>query len=275
MGCFITADDYGMSEKVNRAIAELVDKNIIKRVGLMVNNEVEYSSDELRGAETGLHLNFTCNIDLSCRGSHEKTSPLKLLCGFYMGRFDRESILKAMESQFGFFQSRGIAISYIDTHQHVHIIPKMLEAVIHFAKSKGISSIRCLTMDKKYILFYLSSLIRFGFILQVPKLAFLYLFGMVMKQQLDKSEIHYSRNLVLMPLARGGNYSVLLKTLINKFKETDAEFVTHPGLKISGKNDHSDVDRYVEGRDVEYTSLLSLNTVHARNDLNAQRRTAS
>lgn len=267
MGFFITADDFGLSEEVNHAIAELIDRNIIRRLGLMVNQDVEFTSDKLRAVETGLHMNFTCKIDHFCQDSQEKRSPLKLLFDFYMGRLDRESILKSMECQFNFFESRGITLSYIDTHQHVHIIPGILDALIQFAKSKGVASIRCLTMDKKYMLSYLYSLVRYGFLLQVPKLVFLYFAGIFMKYRFDRSGIQYSRNLVLMPLACRGNYPGLLKTLVNKFRDTEAEFVTHPGLKRY-LNDHDEVDTY-DARYIEYMALLNLNSF-SRNDLNAQ-----
>ena len=107
-------------------------------------------------------------------------------------------------------------------------------------------------MRKRYLPFYFYSLIRYGFITQVPKLFILYSLGAVMKRTLDKYQIQYSKNLVLMPLALHGDYAGLIKSFYRRFKDQDAEIVTHPGLMQD-----TGFDEYIEGRKIEYEALQS------------------
>jgi len=243
MSLKIIADDYGLSVEINHAISKLVYKNIVSKVSVMANELIQYQSSDIKQAETGLHINY--NIP-----------PLKLLYLIYTKRLSDEQIKHSIARQFNFLKERRFKISYLDTHQHVHIIPGLLNLLIMIAKTEGIDSIRCITMSRRHLCFYLYSLIRFGFLAQVPKMILLYLGGFLMKIKLDKYKINYCKNLVLMPLAKSGNYEGLLKTFVKRFKGEDAELVTHPGLETENHN----IDKYSEGRYTEYRSLLNLTT---------------
>lgn len=254
MGLKIVADDYGMSVEINHAISELVRKKIVSKVSVMSNESIEYSLSDIGEVETGLHINlisYTKGIGIN---QDKKISPLKLLYFIYTKRLKIKQITDTIKHQFELLEDRGIKISYLDTHQHIHIIPRLLKLLIMFAKTKGINSIRCITMERKHLFFYLYSLMRFGFLTQVPKMIFLYSLGLLMKMKLDKSQINCCKNLILMPLAVRGNYSGLLKELLNRFKDEDAELVAHPGLETKTiKNDNYSSSRYIE-----YCSLLDL-----------------
>lgn len=246
MPCKIVADDYGLSVEINHAISELVGKNIVSKISVMTNEAIQYQSSDIEQAETGLHINLV---------SH-KISSLKLLYLIYTKRLNDKQIKDSILRQFNFLEERGIKISYLDTHQHVHIIPRLLNLLIMFAKAKGIDLIRCITMSRRHLCFYLYSLMRFGFLFQVPKMILLYSLGFLMKIKLDKCKMNYCKNLVLMPLAKRGDYAGLLKAFFKRFKDEDAELVTHPGLEIGTH----EFDKYSHGRYVEYCSLLNLAT---------------
>jgi hypothetical protein len=76
--------------------------------------------------------------------------------------------------------------------------------------------------------------------------------GILMKNKLDKSNINYCRNLVLMPLAIEGDYPGLLKEFVKKFKDKDAELVIHPG-----KLEAVQCDNYSK-RYIEYNSIIDI-----------------
>ena len=260
MNCKIVADDYGMSLEVNHAISELVCKNIVSKISIMANESIQYQSSDIEQAETGLHINLIAYMEGTRTRQDNRVSPLKLLYLLYTKRLNDVQIKDSILHQLNFLEERGIKISYLDTHQHVHIIPRLLNLLIIFAKAKGIDSIRCITMSRKHVCFYLYSLMRFGFLTQVPKMILLYSFGFLMKMKLDKCKINYCKNLVLMPLAGSGDYEGLLKTLFKRFREEDAEFVTHPGLQMGTYL----ADKYSSGRYIEYCSLLNL-TLDSKN----------
>ncbi len=254
MGFRITADDLGMTEEINSAISELAERQIVSKVSVMAEGNLDLSLEDLGAhVEAGLHFNLTLPLKYSS-GQGIELSPLKLLFHIVTGRLSKEQIMGYVEGQFEALVSKGFKFSYLDTHQHIHIIPFVLTALITFAKDKGIGSIRCITMEPGQMLFYLSSFIRHGFFKQVPKMLLLYALGGIMKTRLDREGIEYSRNLVLMPLAVGGDYPGLLKCLIERFRDSDVEIVTHPGMKPETIGP----DGYGEGRYIEYSSLLNL-----------------
>ncbi len=252
MRCKFVADDYGISKEINQAILDLSRRNIISKISVMPGDYVISPDTQIaQKVKAGLHVNLTSNIENNGRGKNKETSPLRL---FYLCYIKREinigQLLDIILRQAEFVESKGIRISYLDTHQHVHIIPHVLMALITVSKRKKINSIRCITMRKRYFLFYFISLIRYGFILQVPKLVLLYLMGSIMKRTLDKHRIQYSMNLVLMPLALNGDYAGLMRSFYHRFKDKDAEIVTHPGLIQD-----TGFDKYIEGRKIEYEVL--------------------
>jgi predicted glycoside hydrolase/deacetylase ChbG (UPF0249 family) len=254
MTCKIVADDYGMSKEINHAISELVRKDIISKVSVMANESIEYSINDIgENVEVGLHLNLTANTKIIGINQDKKISFFKLLYFIYTKQLNVDQIVNNIRHQHEFLRYRGFKISYLDTHHHIHIIPQVLEALIIYAKTEGITSIRCITMEKKYLFFYLYSLTRFRFFAQVPKMIFLYSMGTLMKPKLDRAQINYCKNLVLMPLAIGGDYTKLLRELLNKFKNKNVEIVVHPGLEV--KTNKS--DSYSTGRYIEYYTILN------------------
>ena len=249
MKCKFVADDFEISSEINQAILVLVENGVITKTGIMQGEYLAYNETILlQNIQTGLHINLT--ID---QWKNKKTSPVRLLYLCYIfKKININQLSELIHHQAEFIESKGFKIDYFDTHQHVHILPMVLKALILVAKKKGIKSIRCITMKKEHFSFYIYSLLRFGFIKQIPELCILYFTGYFMKRYLDKNQINYCDNLVLMPLAINGNYSALINCIYSRFKEINAEIITHPGL--IQKNGF---DEYVEGRKTEYETLLS------------------
>ncbi|GAB4534038.1 MAG: hypothetical protein Fur0020_00320 [Thermodesulfovibrionia bacterium] len=254
IGCNIVADDYGITDDVNSAILELVKKNIVSKVGVMVNDIIDYSIYDIRNynREIGLHLNLTSYERGKGINPDKEIAPSKFLYYLYTNQ-DENMIIDNIDYQFEFLKRNGFKISYIDTHLHIHIFPKLSRLIINYAKAKGIDSIRCITMQRRHMIFYINSLVHFGFLRQLPKIIFLYSLGGVMKSILDISQMKYCKNLVLMPLAKDGDYSGLLRVLLKRFRDVDAEIVTHPGFETKIK-----YDRYTTGRYIEFCALINL-----------------
>lgn len=260
--CRIVADDYGMSVEINHAISELIKKKIVSKVSVMANESLEYSMSDIgERAEAGLHINFMSDAGLTETNQDKKKSFLNLLYLIYSGKLNINRVIDNIEKQFKVLESKGFKVCCLDTHQHMHVIPELLKALIAFAKANAIKSIRCITIEKRYLFFYFYSLMRFGFFTQVPKMIFLYAMGKLMKLQLDKAQINYCRNLFLMPLAGRGNYQGLLEEFLDKFEDKDAEIVVHPGLEAGT----SACDDYT-GRHIEYISILKQEGKYGKED---------
>ncbi|MBI5056280.1 MAG: ChbG/HpnK family deacetylase [Nitrospirae bacterium] len=244
-----------MAKDINSAISELTKKKIVSKVSVMAYETTEIISNDFdKNVEIGLHINLTANTTLIGMDQSNNLTLPKLLYLIYTRQLTKNKIIDNIKHQHNVIKSKGFQITYMDTHQHIHIIPKVMNSLIHYAQTAGIFSIRCITLEKKNMFFYIFSLIRYGFLLQVPKMMILYFMGYFMKRKLDNAKIRYSKNLVLMPLATGGNYEDLLKEFINRFrdKDFDTEIVSHPGLGTENR-----IDSYIAGRLDEYRSLLN------------------
>ena len=254
----ITSDDYGISSEINSAIIQLIYNKKLTKVSVMYGDFVIPDTRiNFSNVLTGLHIDFIYRSVYSLNNKIVSISPFKLFLNCYLSKnFDKFTYFQHLTNQADFIKSKGFKINYLDTHLHIHIIPRILDILISYAKQNGINDIRCITMNFKYFPNYIFLLIKNGFLLQVIKIILLYFFGFFMKKKLVKNNINFSKNLVLMPLAGKGNYNKLLYQLINLFKDDIVEIVTHPG-EIQQKP----FDKYNEGRNIEYNSLTNLKII--------------
>lgn len=239
----IAADDYGLHPNIDKAIHTLAEKGILHKVSVMAN--ANYTPKPLPDhIKTGLHVDLTTQHCLS--GRPLAPSPFHLLRARHLSLTEIEM---RIENQLAHLTSQGFKITHIDTHQHVHLIPTILQAVINIANKHHIPTIRCLTLQTRHYPFYMRTLLQCGFFKQSIKLHALYAGGLKMKSK----RLPPPPNLILMPLAQGGNYTKFLNAIIHRFQNQTAELVTHPGLPSDIAN-----EPYVTGREIEYQSLLSL-----------------
>lgn len=118
---FICADDFGMSDSINEAIVELLDKNRISGASCLVEGEsFNPKIISKHSKRLGLHLNF-CN---------KNSFPIFLIQGiFYSLSF--EKIITKLKHQLELYQEAFNAKpNFIDGHQHVHILPKVRKAIV-------------------------------------------------------------------------------------------------------------------------------------------------
>ena len=73
-----------------------------------------------------------------------------------MGKISQKQIRQELEAQVVKVLDQGIPISHIDSHQHLHMLPRILNTVISIAKKHGIRIIRvpneklCIDMINEY-----------------------------------------------------------------------------------------------------------------------------
>jgi predicted glycoside hydrolase/deacetylase ChbG (UPF0249 family) len=230
----ICADDYGMAAEVDRGIEALAAAGVVDRVSVMAVNRLHACSELFDGVGVGLHVSFTVSSGLSLLRYPERTL--------------KNSILR----QLRFVREKGYSIRHIDVHRHLHLLPPVRRALMEVAYENSIARVRCLTMPSRRWLGYLSALLRHGFAPQVPKMLLAYGAGAGMKRAFDRAGTRYCRTTVLMPLAGGGDYAGLLRTLLHRFAGSDAELVTHPGIAAARR-----YDAYTDGRAREFEALNS------------------
>jgi len=61
---------------------------------------------------------------------------------FMRGRIDKQHLTRELDAQMAKVMDTGLRISHIDTHQHLHALPAVLDIVITLANRYGITRIR-------------------------------------------------------------------------------------------------------------------------------------
>src|SRR5207302_5092729 len=57
-------------------------------------------------------------------------------------RLDQQQLEAEATAQIRKLQSAGISVSHCDTHKHTHILPAVLQALLHAAKNCGVRALR-------------------------------------------------------------------------------------------------------------------------------------
>jgi len=126
---FIVADDFGLCEKHDKIIIELAKKKKVNAISVLVHdelsgkrvNEVRKMRDYL---SVGLHLNLTMVLPKIQPIGSIKTLIIKSLLGSLNTREIKKEILSQIRE---FEKVFGTLPDFIDGHEHVHILPSILE----------------------------------------------------------------------------------------------------------------------------------------------------
>ena len=148
----INADDLGISPGTNEAIFQGYDKGIITHTSIMANGdffeEAVESLQSRRGLHVGIHLNLTYgkaltqNPLISDRESILNLGYLEILLKSMRNCAFVDAVKKEFESQIVYALDAGLVLSHIDSHRHVHLIPRLYEIVIELAKKYNIHRVR-------------------------------------------------------------------------------------------------------------------------------------
>jgi hopanoid biosynthesis associated protein HpnK len=156
----LNADDFGLTAGVNRAIIELHRAGVLTSASLMARAAATDEAIELaRGTPS---LGVGCHVVLvdgepvlSARydipyladpvdGAFQ--TPFHLLDWIYhwdlFGRHVVREIEAETAAQISLLQSRGLRLTHIDTHKHMHIFPAVLRPVLRTARAAGIRAVR-------------------------------------------------------------------------------------------------------------------------------------
>jgi len=160
----INADDFGLTTGINRAVAELHAAGVVTSASLMAHAPATEDAIEIAAANpslgTGCHVVLVDGQPLL-----SPTHDIPHLADPIDGRF-RSSIFSFLVSlseysrswpfrsieekeieaetaaQIALLQSRGLHLTHIDTHKHVHMFPSVLRPVLRAAKAAGICAVR-------------------------------------------------------------------------------------------------------------------------------------
>ena len=148
----VTADDFGESPEVNEGVLEAHDRGIVTSASVMVSGAA--LDGALTGASArpglclGLHVQLTGGRALSALGAapslarsrgHLPASVFRL--ALRPPRAD--DVEREADAQVAAFVARcGAPPSFANTHQHAHVLPGVLRALIRVCRRHGIGALR-------------------------------------------------------------------------------------------------------------------------------------
>ena len=152
----VNADDFGLTEGVNRAILDGHNNGIITSTTLMANGMAFDSAVAACLAApslgVGVHLNLTQGRPVSpssrvpsivtSEGSF-CASPGILVWQILTRRVRLADVETELRSQIDKVASAGIRITHLDSHKHIHVVPQLFNVVVKLAREYGIGCIRC------------------------------------------------------------------------------------------------------------------------------------
>jgi predicted glycoside hydrolase/deacetylase ChbG (UPF0249 family) len=154
----VNADDFGLTEGVNRAIIEAHCHGVVTSATLMANGQA--FDDASQRAASMSRMSVGCHVvlvDGSPVLGRKQTSTLsnrrsndrrfyQSLSGFAVravsGRIDGDEMEAEAIAQIRKLQGAGIVVSHLDTHKHTHIFPPVLRPLLRAAKACGVPALR-------------------------------------------------------------------------------------------------------------------------------------
>ncbi len=153
----INADDVGLSPSINEAVRRCYSYGIITGVSVMACGkyfrEAAAILREIENEEVGVHLTLTgsfspCIEDTLCindilddRGVFVSDYRQLLLLSFRR-RLDKDQVYQEFTAQVRRVKNEGLEIIHLDSHEHIHMFPGILDVVIKIAREFNIPYIR-------------------------------------------------------------------------------------------------------------------------------------
>jgi predicted glycoside hydrolase/deacetylase ChbG (UPF0249 family) len=148
----VNADDFGISEAVNRGIVDAHDRGIVTSTSLMATGPAfEHAVELVRSRPrlaVGVHLTLTEQRPLTAAlglvTAHGTFPPhaAQLLRRALGKRIPLPDVHRELDTQIRRVHTAGIAISHLDGHQHVHVLPGVARVVADLAAVHGIPAVR-------------------------------------------------------------------------------------------------------------------------------------
>jgi hopanoid biosynthesis associated protein HpnK len=152
----VNADDFGLTENVNRGILDAHREGIVASTTLLANGMAFESavaaSKRFHQLGIGVHLNLTEGVPVADashirtlvdRGGRLHMAPARLWAGIATGQVSVSDIEFELRAQVRKVIRAGIRPTHFDGHKHVHVLPTVSEVVIRLASEFRIPAVRC------------------------------------------------------------------------------------------------------------------------------------
>ncbi len=147
------ADDYGYFEFVSKGIIEASNNGIVRATGVLANSNFfdEHVSWLLEASnlDVGVHLNLTTGKPLSKEMQNalvqyncEFPGKFTITKSILLGKIKLENVEVEWRAQIERCLSAGLKVNFINSHEHIHMLPSLFKLTNRFADEYKIPHIR-------------------------------------------------------------------------------------------------------------------------------------
>ncbi len=152
----VNADDFGLTSGVNRAIIELHTAGVLTSTSLMARASATEEAIEIARATPTLGVG--CHVVLvdgepvlpaeqiptlvDSRTGHFPSSLTFFLARLFSGRIRSSEIEAEISAQISLLKQRGLRLTHVDTHKHLHVFSAVLRPLLRAARFAGIRALR-------------------------------------------------------------------------------------------------------------------------------------
>ena len=249
----VTADDFGLSPGVDEGILEAFRRGIVSSTAVLVNfpdaAESVVRLHQEPNLEAGLHLNLTAGPPVL---PPERVSSLVGASGTFhsfttffaraaLSRINWSEVALEWRAQFERGLALGCHFTFVNSHQHVHMLPEGAQICSQLATEFGAGPIRLSNFGFSNILWPIC-----------PKAFALNPFVPAVRRIFKKDRVSFSRSILEIP---PGNRDSALRQVCNRIRGLRAgahELVCHPAHIDSILKSR---DPYIGGRLIELEVL--------------------
>lgn len=151
----VNADDFGRHQLMNAAVEKGIKEGCLRSATLMPGGRA--FEDAVRIGQTypelGVGIHFTMVNGYPILPPEEIPSlvtaegvfwpdHMSFVKKYFTGQIKLSELKKELAAQLAKVQAAGLKISHVDSHQHLHTLPGIIDFVLDLAKGAGIKAIR-------------------------------------------------------------------------------------------------------------------------------------
>lgn len=151
----VNADDFGRHELINRAVERAFNSGCLRSATLMAggiafDDAIQVAKKNL-GLGVGVHFTLACGNPVlppkeipslvTAEGIFhaDYVTFLKL---YLRGKISLSEVRSELAAQLEKIQRTGITLTHVDSHQHLHHVPGIIEIVLELAEAAGLQAMR-------------------------------------------------------------------------------------------------------------------------------------
>ncbi|PSH05782.1 MAG: hypothetical protein CXZ00_01190 [Acidobacteria bacterium] len=152
----VNADDFGLTQGVNRAILACHERGIVSSATLMATGarfeEAVALAKQAPGLSVGCHVVLVDGEpllppnevrSLLAPGTNRFYNSIgEVLGALGRGRFRSDEVEAEAGAQFSRLRHSDLAVSHFDAHKHTHMFPSILKPLLRAARPHGVSAVR-------------------------------------------------------------------------------------------------------------------------------------